>query len=459
MTILKEKLSAFFNSYLFPVFIAIIVFISHTLSIEALSLVILTISVVLCAILCDDLRCIIAPVLMITFTFSYKTFLNGWLGSATFAILAICALTLIIGAVIVHMVIFKKLSALKELSHSKIIWGFLVLCVGFLLNGVFSGEYYGINITFAIILTFSFLAIYVFFYTGLKNRSDTHEYLLFILYVVSVLLVAQAIVLLLRDARLNESGSIIKETLILGWGVWNNLGGMLCMLIPVHFYYATTKKHGYIYYISALVVYLTIALTLSRSSLLFATVIFLICVVFACTRGQNVRTNRIITLALAIIAILGFIALFDKISSLLGSYISQGFGDNGRFELYKHGIENFLSHPIFGGGFGSCIEDNFGHGIEPNRYHNTIIELLATCGLMGFGAYIFHRYQTIRLIWKRKANDCVIFLGLVILGLLLTSLLDNHFFNIYPSMYYSIILCVLEKCQKEHEPLNQGIDG
>ena len=143
----------------------------------------------------------------------------------------------------------------------------------------------------------------------------------------------------------------------------------------------------------------------------------------------------------------------DKISSLLGSYISQGFGDNGRFELYKHGIENFLSHPIFGGGFGSCIEDNFGHGIEPNRYHNTIIELLATCGLMGFGAYIFHRYQTIRLIWKRKANDCVIFLGLVILGLLLTSLLDNHFFNIYPSMYS------LEKCQKEHEPLNQGIDG
>jgi hypothetical protein len=138
--------------------------------------------------------------------------------------------------------------------------------------------------------------------------------------------------------------------------------------------------------------------------------------------------------------------------AFFGSYINQGFNSNGRLDLYKHGLENFITHPIFGGGFDSCLEDNFGHGIDPNRYHNTIIELLATCGVVGFGAYCYHRYQTIKLFIKKKSNLSCIFLGICALALLLTSLLDNHIFNLYPTMYYSIILVALGKLPtKENE--------
>ena len=152
---------------------------------------------------------------------------------------------------------------------------------------------------------------------------------------------------------------------------------------------------------------------------------------------------------MATIGILGIVVLWNKLSAILGSYLNQGFNDNGRFALYKHGIENFFSHPIFGGGFGSCMEDNFGHGIEPNRYHNTIIEMMATCGIVGLGAYLFHRYQTVRLVLKKRKNYSVIFLALVIISLLLTSLLDNHLFNLYPTMYYAVIWCVIEKAEDE----------
>lgn len=453
MANIRERLRSFFEGNIYPVFIALTVFISHTLSIEAFSIIVLSACTALCAVLCNDLRYTIAPVFMITFTFSYKTFLSGWLGGITFAILAIGALVLIIGAFIAHIFLYKKHLQIKELPSSKLFWGIVAVSGALLLNGLFSFEnYQPINITFALILVFALAFCYFTFFLGINAKKDILEYVIYILYVASVLLVLEMIILLLRDATLNENGSIIKESLILGWGVWNNVGGMLTMLLPVHFYYAATKKHGYIFYISAVIVYLTIALTLSRSSLLFATIVFAICVVIICSKGCNTRTNRIITACVAAIGVLGVIALFDKIYAVLGSYISQGLGDNGRLALYKHGIENFLSNPIFGGGLGSCPEDNFGHGIDPNRYHNTVIELLATCGIVGFGAYAFHRYQTIRLVWKKRSDLSVIFLSIVILGLLLTSLLDNHIFNIYPTMYYSIVLCVLTKyIEKESE--------
>ena len=457
MAKLKENAISFFNSKLYPIFLATIIFIGHTFSCELFSMSLLVLCLSASVLICDDLRVAIAPVLMIAFSFSYKTFLSGLLGSITFLIVVIISLLLIFGSVTAHMILYKKGQRIKDLPKSPLFWGFVALSGGLLLNGFFNFKAYApINITFALLLVFFFTIIYFAFYIGIEERKDVSEYVIFIFYVASVLLIAQMAVLLLRDATFSEGGAMIKESLILGWGMWNNVGGMLTMLLPVHFYYASTKKHGYIYYISAIITYTVIALTLSRSSLLFATVISIISVVLICVRGENKKINKIITLSLlgigVILAIPIVILLWDKISAFFGSYINQGFNSNGRLDLYKHGLENFITHPIFGGGFDSCLEDNFGHGIDPNRYHNTIIELLATCGVVGFGAYCYHRYQTIKLFIKKKSDLSCIFLGMCALALLLTSLLDNHIFNLYPTMYYSIILVALGKLPtKENE--------
>ena len=446
MTAFKSYAQKFFDGYFYPVFIALIIFIGHTFSIEAFSTSIVVISAIMCVLICDDLRALISPFFMILFNFSYKTYKSGWLGKGSFAIFVGILLTLFFGSVIAHFIIYKKGKLLKSIPKSALFWGIIALSIAFLLNGFFNfKEYTAINIIFALLLIFFLAITYFIFFCGIINRDDTTEYLFYVLYVASILLILQMAVLLLRDASFFPDGSIDKNTLILGWGMWNNVGGMLAMLLPVHFYYAAVKKHGYIFYATAMLTYITIVFTLSRSSLLFATLISIICVAIICFKGQNIRINRIISCCLAVVAVLGIIVLWGKISNVLASYLNQGFDDNGRIELYKHGFENFLSHPIFGGGFDSCMEDNFGHGIEPNRYHNTFIELIATCGVLGIGAYIFHRYQTIRLILKRREHLSTLFLTLSIATLLLTSLLDNHFFNLYPTMYYSVILCVLEK--------------
>lgn len=449
MTKVKERLVSFFDGYLYPVCLALVIFACHTLSLEFLALTLIFISMAIALIVCDDMKALISPTLYVIFCFSYKTFLSGALGSVGFLIVAIICLCLFGGGITYNLTVNKKLHRLKDLPKSNLFWGICILSIAFLLNGFFAfNSYQGINIGFAILLCFFLLFMYCVFYIGLNERKDTVEYLMYVLYIASLILVAEMIVLISRDA-IFINGQIIKESLIVGWGSWNNIGGMLAILLPIHFYYACVKKRGYIFYATAILTYISIVFTLSRASLLFATVISAICIVLICIKSECLRTNRIITVCGAFFALIGIILLWNKLSTTLSSYFNQSLGDNGRFALYKHGIENFLSHPIFGGGFGSCAEDFFGHGIEPNRYHNTVIELLATCGIVGFGAYVFHRYQTLKLFWRKRNHLSVVFLALTILSLLLTSLLDNHFFNLYPTMYYAIILCVIEKQYKE----------
>jgi O-antigen ligase len=237
---------------------------------------------------------------------------------------------------------------------------------------------------------------------------------------------------------------------MVGWGMWNNIGGMLAMLLPIHFYFAATvKKLGAAFYISGAISFLAIVLTLSRSSLLVSCLIIVISAIACCFFGNNKKICRIITGAIFAIGVLGIILLWNKISSILGDYLSRGLDDNGRFDIYKKGFENFLQNPIFGGGFYSvdAQEHTFAFFL-PDRYHNTIIQMLGACGIVGLLAYAFHRYQVVRLFWLKRSLY-TFFAFLSICALLLTSLLDNHFFNFYPTFIYSIILAIISNTEKE----------
>ena len=86
---MKEKITSFFGGSLYPILAATIIFLGHTFSCELFSIILLILSLIAATLLCDDMRVAIAPVLMIAFSFSYKTYLSGWLGSTTFAVLAI----------------------------------------------------------------------------------------------------------------------------------------------------------------------------------------------------------------------------------------------------------------------------------------------------------------------------------------------------------------------------------
>ena len=449
MNNIKNKIINFYNGIFFPVFIALFIFISHTFEIDKFAVFALVPIVCVGFLFLNNIRFLLSPVLMFVFICSEKTFSTGYLNT-NFQLISSLILGLILVGFFIFFVVKNKLyTNFSSIKSSKLLCGFLALSVAFLLNGFFDfGEYKSGNIIFAIGLVGAICLVFVIFFIGLDYSKENVDYFIFVLYLTSILILFEALLMYIFDA-VYVDGKLVKESIVLGWGMWNNLGGILTLLLPVHFYYASTKKHGYIFYGTAIISYIFIVLSLSRSSLLVASLLFAICAILSIIKGDNRKTNLIITVSLVLIGIVGAIIFRNKISNILNDYINRGFDDNGRFDMYKYGLNEFLSHPIFGSGFANGYKIDFGHGMPIYRYHNTIIQMLASCGAIGIVAYVFHRVQTIICFVKGRKTLSNIYLFLMILGLLLTSLLDNHFFNIYPTFFYSIALVFIEKSQKE----------
>ena len=133
----------------------------------------------------------------------------------------------------------------------------------------------------------------------------------------------------------------------------------------------------------------------------------------------------------------------------------RGFSPRNRDYIYPEGIRIFLQNPVFGEGFYPSTDkiDEWSTvalltAIFPARWHNTVIQLLASCGLVGLGCYSVHRLQTIRLFWQKRNTDTV-FIGISLFALLIMSLLDCHFFNIGPTLFYSGALAFAENLKDE----------
>ena len=79
--------------------------------------------------------------------------------------------------------------------------------------------------------------------------------------------------------------------------------------------------------------------------------------------------------------------------------------------------------------------------------HNTILQLLSSCGIVGLIAYLIHRTQTV-ISFFRKITLQRSFIALTILSILVISLFDNHIFNIFPTIIYGALTAIFEKSEK-----------
>lgn len=79
----------------------------------------------------------------------------------------------------------------------------------------------------------------------------------------------------------------------------------------------------------------------------------------------------------------------------------------------------------------------------PARWHNTIIQIVASTGFVGLVAYVLHRIRTLELFFRRPALEKT-YIGFCVLALLLSSLVDCHFFNIGPGLLYGLLLACAE---------------
>ncbi len=377
-------------------------------------------------------------------------------GVAVVIIAIVCTIAILTRIGLDPNIGFKKLFTCKR----ALMWGILAIGIAYLLSGIGSesyGEVFGKNLLFAFIQFMSFFIIYFIFSASINWSKVIKDYLSWLVIILSVVVMFE-LGYIYCTQNVIQNGTILRGKLSNGWGTYNNIGAMIVLGIPFAFYLACTKKHTYLYLILATILLVGVMLSCSRSSMLGGMVIYLISLIVTFIKADNKKWFRISTGILVGVGVIVGIIFFDKILEIFKNVPtivkpSDGglsFNDSGRFEIYKNGLLAFVNNPIFGQTFYPINYNLYDHAtldsfsaFFPPRWHNTIVQLLASCGIVGMLAYGYHRYQTIKLFIK-KPTLYKSFIALSILSLLAMSMLDCHMFNIGPVLIYIIMLTFAE---------------
>lgn len=442
-----EHSRSFYLGRYYPILVVLLVFLGHSLGMELIFGGIMLGTLVFGLLINHDVRFTMMPMLCTLFTVSVGNFTPSNPGYERFyghmpTLITILIMAAVVIAAILFFVIRNRKIA-NPIRLRGVLLSLLILCGALLINGLFSANYTVANLIFTILLALSMPLVYVIFAAFLRFDRSVTDYFMRCLVIVGMLICAELVHAYFTTVQFVD-GSIVKESVVLGWGVWTNIGSMLVFLMPACFYFAASHKHGWIGYVLGLVMFLCTVLSQSRAALLIGALSLVLCLGYLCIKGRNRRINRILTLTLFLCAAAVCVLFWSKILSLVQNFINYGFGDNGRFDLWSAAWDAFLRAPVFGSGFyDTCSYAGWEMFGTPQMCHNTVLQLLGSAGVVGLGAYAYHRYVTVKLLFK-KPNPVKVFLGICILGFLLFSLLDVVFFIAYPNMFYTLMLLFMQ---------------
>ncbi|MBR2937739.1 MAG: O-antigen ligase family protein [Oscillospiraceae bacterium] len=350
----------------------------------------------------------------------------------------------------------------KKFLHKRrsLLPGMLVLAITYAISGLTSGQWseYGLrNLLFSFIQLVAVAGLYFLLSGAVKWELAPREYLPWTAICVGYILVAEMLnIYAAKEVIVN--GAISRVEIATGWGHYNSIGALLTIIIPLSFL-LTGKRYGGFAYLSALLFYVILLFTCSRGSILFGTVIFTLSYILSLVHSRNAR--RQIWMHIGVLALLIFAVArcWEPIQQLFSDFQTEGLESPERITNYREGMKQFLKFPVFGGSFypvdywpyAWATADTFSM-LFPPRWHNTLVQLLATGGVVCLAGYLFHRVQTIRLFVKDFSTE-KLFLGLSVLALLLTSIVDCHFFNVGPVLTYSAVLAFAEFQMNKPEKL------
>ncbi len=357
---------------------------------------------------------------------------------------------------------FKKLFTCKK----SLLIGMLVLGGAYLLSGIGSTNYekYVLNnLLFSFIQFLSIFLLY-FVFSATADWKNTNKSYFAWLGLIWGFVVSLELLNIYVVKNVIENGTIIRGRISTGWATYNNLGAVIAMSIPFAFYLASKSKYNYVYLGLATIQLFALVCSCSRGSIVGGALIYVVSLIITFIKADHKKSFRISTTVLAgigIIVLLVFskqlIELFKKVPSIISSNNGElKFNDSSRFVIYKNGFNAFLNFPIFGQSFFPTEFVPYEHpnleaftSFFPPRWHNTVIQILSSCGMVGMLAYLFHRFQTIKLIFKNNTPEKT-YIGLSIACLLIMSLLDCHFFNVGPVLFYSMALAFAEHTKPDN---------
>jgi hypothetical protein len=472
-TPLVRGINAFMASPKGVILVALLTFMAHIFSLE---IVLYTLTLLYCIYVCvlgDDFLtlapfvvfCYIAPSRVNNPGQNNESLFSGGTG----AFLGIGVVVLIV-CFLLRVGLDPEIGFKRFVKHKcRLLWGMLILGAAYLLSGLFSqhyGEIWGKNMAFGL-LEFASVFVLYFLFTALVDWSRARtDYFMWIGFMAGCVIALEVLNLYVCHfdeffIDLADGDRWNRWKIYLGWGMHNNVGAMLAITSPFALYLASKYRHGYLFVLPAVGHMVALFMTLSRTSILFGLCVFAVAFVVALCKAKRRLILGITGASLAGIGLVFMVIFWDKLWDVMLDIFNNGvFDTSGRGSLYVAGLKVFAENPVLGEGFYPSNMSTFETaywliGSEmssffPPRWHNTVIQLLASCGVVGLLAYLLHRLQTL-FLFVRKLTLEKVFIGLSLLAFLGMSMLDNHFFNLGPTLLYSMALAFAEKIEKPIE--------
>ena len=440
--ILKERVCSFYLGRLYPLLICSLVFISSTVGFEILFFFLHAAFASAGLLLTKTVKPFIISLLTFHLQISVKhsPFYPSYSDYFTQGVRPYAMLLLlfaVLGAIFYFSVKRRVFSSALN-SGDKVTRALIFLSVTLLFNGVLGGKWAVGNLLFALVNIFVYLFLFVFLLYGQRAGEVSFDYISYIsLLVVSVTVLQLLHLFITGDVF--QDGSIVKERVALGWGIWNLIGISLVSYIPVLIYGAKKCKRGGIYLLFSTLAFCAATLTLSRNALLCGISVLFLSLVITFYSSKNKRIYASLLLAGVLLAVLAALFFYDRIELVFLDYFNRFLSDNGRFALWREALCEFLSAAIFGVGFYGFTPDTAVFGALPKMAHNFILELACAGGIFALFGYFYWLVTLAREILAAKNKDALL-LVLSPLSVLLGSLLDNFVFNIYPMFVFNVIL-------------------
>ena len=336
-------------------------------------------------------------------------------------------------------------------------FGIACFSLALILGGLFSGYWGKRTVIFGLVEIASLFAIYLLFYYGVHWKNTPSHYGMMYFMILGMGVLIETIGMYFMPGVITDSG-INRNAFYTGWGIYNNVGCIMAMCLPAPFYFAVKRKNGWLFSLVGIVYYLAVLLSQSRNAMLFGSLLLIACVIFTLvrTKGRERWKNVIMYGAFVLIGAVAVLIFRHRFAEMFRSVVSAGINDANRFETYRACWKRFLEAPIFGSGFyhtpgtvmqgtgmWTTFEGAAETGFLPPRAHNTFFQLIASGGVFMLLCYGVHRVQTGILFFRNPSTEKT-FVALCVAALLLTSLLDCHFFNFGPGLLYSVLLLAAE---------------
>lgn len=448
---------------MFPVFAAALILVLYYLNLDLFSYWCICVCGVAILVTCDDATPFLFLLLFLNLPISVKNTpsiynphpTDYYMRTANVAQLITIASVLIAGLLVRTAISVVK----RRFKVTPILWGLIAVAAAFVLNGVLSSNYKPINLMYGCAVAAIYLGIFAFCCGNINIDGKTFQKIAgYFLTLFVVLSIELGIRYLTGGEIIDAEGVKHRGVLFFGWGTYNNMGVLIVMSIPAWFYFAHKyAKYGWAFLLGGAANLLVAYFTNSRQAELMGTIVFAVCCIWDVIAVKDKKrriTHLIIYGAVLLIGIIVCCVYREKLLRFVSSILAGTETGSGRLPLWNEGFYgNFLHHPVFGTGFyGGDIGqwDKGGSGLDmiPRFYHNTVIQLLASCGIVGLLAFAFHRVQTVISLFKNLNSDRI-FIALTMCGIMLCGLLDVHMFSPFSALIYAMLVPVLALSEKK----------